>query len=396
MADPRSIPSEDILQWLWESLYFDTTTLETTNGKGLTIFDPGRLNPTDGPDFVQASIGIEGLRFHGDIELHLQEKDWKQHGHHTDGRYNSVILHVFIHPDASARLQRPDGTILPALNMYPYLPRQLTQLIGRFHQSNTLPCAGHYPYINREVYQRQLERAHHEYFESKTDTLLAFYPAGVPLKKAWKQMVATALFDGLGISHNRRPMRQLCTALFEQDDIWEMPAQQLSKRARQLSGLHTERENSGSLGWNHKQVRPGNHPKRRVPQAAQLLHQILRTPVSEFLHSDPETIWNYWLQHSGITGLGDQRSSILFGTVFLPSVYLLGSLGASTTMQQQAYKLWKNLEVNIPKSLLRLFKQTGFEQTNYRQKLGAVYQLRTYCRPHQCHKCEILKSAIDP
>jgi len=40
---------------------------------------------------------IDGKIERGDIEIHLNERGWYEHGHHNDPRYKNVILHVVTH-----------------------------------------------------------------------------------------------------------------------------------------------------------------------------------------------------------------------------------------------------------------------------------------------------------
>ena len=94
MADTSFRHSEAFLQWIWQNVLFDINSLRTTDGKKLRVIDPGTQNATDGPDFNHAAIEIEGITWHGDVELHIENSGWKSHRHHLDANYNTVVLHV--------------------------------------------------------------------------------------------------------------------------------------------------------------------------------------------------------------------------------------------------------------------------------------------------------------
>ena len=96
MLDSGFKYSENILQWIWKNLLFDSRELKTTKGNSISIYDQGEMNHSDGPDFLNAKLLIDGLEWHGAIELHLKSIGWKQHGHHLDDSYNKVVLHVEI------------------------------------------------------------------------------------------------------------------------------------------------------------------------------------------------------------------------------------------------------------------------------------------------------------
>ena len=50
---------------------------------------------------LNAKIKIGNLIWAGNVELHLHSSDWQKHGHHLDGAYNNVILHVVMDEDVA-------------------------------------------------------------------------------------------------------------------------------------------------------------------------------------------------------------------------------------------------------------------------------------------------------
>jgi Protein of unknown function (DUF2851) len=79
----------------WAAGVWRGATLQALSGANYRLIFEGRRNGGPGPDFRDAALEREdGARLLGDIELHLRARDWLAHGHHTDPRYNRVILHV--------------------------------------------------------------------------------------------------------------------------------------------------------------------------------------------------------------------------------------------------------------------------------------------------------------
>ena len=93
MAEFRA-SREALLQACWAHQLWRTKDLRTTDGRALCIGFPGWLNPEAGPDFTQARLTIGESEWFGDVEIHLDERGWRQHGHDRDARYDKVILHV--------------------------------------------------------------------------------------------------------------------------------------------------------------------------------------------------------------------------------------------------------------------------------------------------------------
>lgn len=55
----------------------------------------GALNPSDGPDILDAEIEIDGKTFRGSIEFDYDASGWVQHGHFQHFRYEHTLLHIF-------------------------------------------------------------------------------------------------------------------------------------------------------------------------------------------------------------------------------------------------------------------------------------------------------------
>ena len=63
-------------------------------GETITIINCGKLNRYDGPDFLNATIVIDGKLQFGSVECHVYASDWYKHGHDQNNRYDDVVLHV--------------------------------------------------------------------------------------------------------------------------------------------------------------------------------------------------------------------------------------------------------------------------------------------------------------
>lgn len=384
---------EHLLHWIWKTRNFNMRHLQTTDGDTLRIYNPGISNQSDGPDFLNAKIQIDKLYWHGDVELHWKEDDWKKHGHHHNSNFDRVILHVVYEFPETHSAFRSDQSSIPTLCLAPYLSHPLQHFLSHFRTTDILPCQPHANNISGEIFAKQIDKAHQEYFEQKINDQLVFFNPSLPLEKAWKNMIIIALFDGLGISHNRKPMRWLAKKLIKNQPIFQTPEECLEfacKEAR-LTGP----EQPTIPRWKHKGSRPGNHPKKRVPQGAEIFWLINDMTFSKFMKKDPALLWKkLFAQFSVSKPPGNQRRSILFGTVWLPGLYILGNLLHSNARKHTARKHWKNHRANLPKSLLKPLLNLPIPEKIYRKKLGSIQQLRRYCTPRNCQDCKVFKSII--
>jgi hypothetical protein len=138
---PLRLPEcEDDFHFLWEHLHFDRDQLVTNDGHPVRVLHPGIHNQNQGPDFLDARIEIDGLEFHGHVELHIRSDEWYQHGHQSDQNYNNVILHVVLeHGKKPAK--RQDGTDIPEVNLGTRIDQQILSNIHALRiQSGDFPC----------------------------------------------------------------------------------------------------------------------------------------------------------------------------------------------------------------------------------------------------------------
>ena len=94
---------EVFLQMLWNEGCGGLGALRTACGHELRVRHPGTWNVSDGPDFRDGTLLVDGREVHGDIEVHRRSLDWERHGHGGDVRYRGVVLHVVWESDGELR-----------------------------------------------------------------------------------------------------------------------------------------------------------------------------------------------------------------------------------------------------------------------------------------------------
>ncbi|CAN5167672.1 hypothetical protein BH23BAC3_BH23BAC3_29750 [soil metagenome] len=392
MNEPEYPYDESLLQWVWGHLQFDTQSLQTECGRALQIVDPGKQNHGAGPDFSGSVIRMEGAELHGDVELHIHPQGWVQHRHSASREFNRVILHVVYDAGRgfnNPAIVRPDGTAPPLLILKPYLQKPLRTLLEQ-SQMPVLPCAGNMSFINQDAFEKQVEKAHKQYFEYKTDFLLGSYKSNLPVSKAWLHMLTHGIFHTLGIPVNRGPMVDLHDVICEDLTVPDHPAE-FSKIVDDLAFT-----GSASLGlnWKHTGMRPASRPEVRVKQAASLFYAIHHLSFKEYLSSDLRA-WQKIVQSlCPADRPGSQMLKILEQTIYLPAVYLLGDFLHSQHLKQNSYAAWRNIRGGVPGEVMIPFKESGFEINKQTRKPGLAHHLKRYCRKGNCHRCEVFKKAI--
>ncbi len=242
---------EDILRHLWSGQYLDAHRLETLDGRHLVVIEPGALNRDSGPDFRDGRIALDGKIFRGDIEFHRTVADWKLHSHHTDEKYNSVVLHVVYCLGASDAVTiSASGRSIPILAIEPFLSSPLEKLLEHAmrdeHISSTAPlcCAGRNASTDPEFLQQWIVDLSLDRMKAKAVSMLTrlvefteerqrevvaagqkiFFNGfpkgsnededlvrngmgrlGLHNIEGWQQLLYEGIMDGLGYSKNRIP-----------------------------------------------------------------------------------------------------------------------------------------------------------------------------------------------
>lgn len=116
---PRTIQtfSERHLQCIWADARLRPLNLRTADGENVHVEHPGEWNHGPGPDFQNArlKIGDNERRVSGDIEIHIRARDWLQHHHTHDPRYQNICAHITWHPDTLPPAELPPGALQIAL-----------------------------------------------------------------------------------------------------------------------------------------------------------------------------------------------------------------------------------------------------------------------------------------
>lgn len=200
-----TIFSEATLHDLWRLQRIPQEWLRTTSGELVTVVNPGRHNHDAGPDFLGATLRLGDRILHGEVELHLDARDWVTHGHDRDPAYNGVVLHVALPANnaeaVACDIVRENGLPVPQL----LLPASVLQSPVQ-QEMVLLDCP-----LSRTAPEKILATVRHAgqlRFEAKA---LAF--AEQMRSGSWDQAVYRGLAEALGYDKNQEPFRRLAALL---------------------------------------------------------------------------------------------------------------------------------------------------------------------------------------
>ena len=114
---------EEFLHYIWNYKKFDFSNLKTVCQKEISVIDTGKYLQKSGADFFNAQLIIDGLRWAGNVEIHLKSSDWYLHNHHKDANYDNVILHVVWDHDVD--VYRKNNTEIPVLQLKDFIKKNV-------------------------------------------------------------------------------------------------------------------------------------------------------------------------------------------------------------------------------------------------------------------------------
>lgn len=293
--------------WLEQKLLRD---LITNQGEAIEVVSPGTWNLGAGPDFLNAHLRISRRDYRGDIEIHLHEGGWYEHGHHCDPRYNRVILHLSYEcspkllPISKENGQQAYSCYLGKSLMVP--PEKLISLIDLdFYPSkifsNRGRCAEHlFQLLPEEKIKKFFQSAAYWRLEKKLNYLQL--ASSTP-----SLQFACGIAMAMGYKHNAKAFLELFLYLMNYRDL---PYQELLAIALGCSGFLEEKRKESwessayyqhlRLLWGGRKnqvthqaclrldhIRPFHHPVRRL---AYLAH-FLQDPHLEDLWNNSLYVW---------------------------------------------------------------------------------------------------------
>lgn len=274
-----SLYTEMDLQEIWERQGFRREGLLTEDATPLRIEFPGFRCGEGGPDFRGARLWLGSEPRWGDVELHLTPSGWRAHGHHRDGAYASVILHVVLRRDPFS--ETPRG--LPLLVLEPYLNGAVAPAPGA--EAGDLDALGEEWFAERRA---RLERAR--------------------LRSGGDEVLHREILVALGYKHNKAAMAELAR---------RCPLSGLDGTAAAIEArLRSAASALPPELWRLRNVRPANHPWRRLAGYARFLESAKGEGLERQLAARPTlAAMTAWIARDGI---GEARAVEIALNVFIP------------------------------------------------------------------------------
>ncbi len=443
--------SEADLHRFWRSSRYLKQALTTEDGRRLEVLRRGRHNRDAGPDFRGAALRLDGRPVLGDVEIHLDARDWLNHGHAGDPAYNGVILHVSLAefpPLAAIRLE--NGCEAPQL----LIPAEVVAQEAAPAAPPLLDCA-----LSRESSERIVAVVYHAGDERFRQKAQAFRERLV--QQSWDQLLYGGICEALGYSKNQKPFRRLADRvpidlIFAElrecaPDEAELVASALLLGA---AGFLSPPEKTGAIDaeiqryleprrtlwqrlrhvlqiqplqpeeWSFFRLRPTNFPPRRVAAVSKLVLRFYHAGMIEtlaatalqgktaqeviaefrkFFRIPADDFWQHHYDFKSRDGwrsralghlVGNARADDLIVNVVLPILDAYARETGQAVLQNRIHEAYNDFPALMENELTRRMRnQLGSADAGRSFPRGARFQqgllhlCKNYCRYLYCEQC---------
>lgn len=312
---PRLNINESFICRIWEGGAEYYSDLAADSGEEVEIIAYGKRNHDAGPDYKDAKVKIGGKVLAGDVEIHRDFKNWIEHDHQKDRRYNSVILHVVLWDShdktpPKLRIKRDLPTVILANHLKRSIHDIWQEIISKPSDKFRLPCHDKTSGLSKELFEKWFDKLSIERLKLKsrriTDRLkeidIELFGGRKVLnkKEQWEQLLYEFIFEALGFSKNKEQMLKLA-GILNLNKIKKLGSTDIIKLQSLLFGtaglLFDVRakdeyidkiktnwkrvepdlniEKLARADWNFFRLRPQNFPTVRLAYGAQLIQKIL-------------------------------------------------------------------------------------------------------------------------
>ncbi|NVK28950.1 MAG: DUF2851 family protein [Flavobacteriia bacterium] len=378
---------EEFVQFLWsEGLLVpkDFTLADSRKGK---VLARGSWNHNSGPDFKDAIIQIDKTTWVGHVEMHIKASEWYAHGHHLDGAYANVVLHVVVEHDTE--VLDSNGRQLPVL----VIPAELILPYERAYekwiaQKGVLPCAQLFPSTPKSVVQVWISTMAEERYKHRVEfgwKILEATRGNVELTH-WI-LLARIIAAPFNSDSMEMLMRRIPIILIRRKS-WDWRSFEQWMMA--ISGLTEEKQSDyhekvfgvepmTRSQWTYGRLRPPSFPEERVRQLAWVFY-------SRMMEGSTKHFWNsnFW---KGYTGKVKPGVSTLERWHLNMVPYLgLGSWqeGWTSVAEWKAMKPEKN-------RVTKMFESIGLTVSSALESQALLEIHQKYCGMKKCLNCAVGK-----
>lgn len=405
--------NEALLYQIWQGKKILNHSFQTSEGHCIQIIHPGHKNAYSGPDFVQATIRINEVEWHGSVEIHVNASDWHLHKHSHDPAYRNVILHVVWHDDAVILNEHQQA--IPSLCLKKYLKNPAAYLPNK---STHFLCKSFVAEVPQSIKQEMKTSCLKDRLSGKVVHVLSMWDN---CEKDWEETIYRLFAQAMGFQQNGEAMLRLASSiplkllwkyrhtplrvealLYGQAGLLqEFPNKKwidklkneyaFLKHKHQLEDTFLEKSN-----WKFYKLRPQNYPTVRLLELGNLLRNNLS--LLTFLLEIQE-LKNLKMFFEGYVekkrkSFGEQAFKSLVINAIIPILMVYGKVKSEAVYKQKAEK-WLTELAPEGHHLEKAYLDIGIAAQHAGDSQAFIHWYKHYCKKEKCSSCAIGKYMLE-
>ncbi len=415
---------EEFLHFIWRFQQFNSRSLHTDSGQKITVLHPGVKNKDAGPDFKNAKIKIDDIVWNGNVEIHINAKDWYHHNHQNDAAYDNVILHVVWKNDAS--IQRSDNTVIPTCEVKNLVDNHLIFNYKKLTEPNhDILCREFIGKIRPITIYSMQEKALAQRLEARAEVIFREITL---TNNDWEEIAWRMLCKNFGFKTNAHPFEELGKSMplkilkkeaqrlkiieallfgqagFLEEEVDEGYFMELKQEYRFRKKKYSLERRLDKHQWKFLRLRPANFPTVRIAQLAALITSqknifsffIDTKSVRELRKGLTITQSDYWRNHYnfglvsknqlGQFGLSSMDNIIINTAV--PLLFAYGIYKDQEELKETALKLLTSVKPEI-NSATKKWISLGMEVQSSFDSQAFIELFNQFCKKKRCLNCSI-------
>ncbi len=445
--------NENFISRIWkDNLYY--SDLKTTDGKKVEILDYGIANKDSGADYKNAKIKIEDNIYIGDVEIHKSFRDWEQHAHKRNGKYNKVVLQVvFWDEDFSEDMKLPvvlKSRVIPTVVLSKFLTKSIHEIwkeiinnpscdfkIPCFPQNQKIDSVDKKQWLKNVSLKRIIYRASRlrQRLEKLEETEIFDNK-----KQIWEKLFFEYTLEALGFSKNKVQflkfasnqnlikIKKLNLSLLQIESLFFGSAGLLDNLKFKDNYIDKIKDNWKILNknlnsivmnkseWNFFRLRPQNFPTIRIAYAASFCNDLINNNLlkkvilcfekSKNTNKDLLNLFldiqlsDYWKNHfvfgkkinKNIKSIGTDRIHDIINNVVLPLLYLYSERFSKNLLLEKVIEYYFSEKDKNENEITKIMqKQLMYKAITISEKQGLIHLHNFYCVKVKCDDCLIGK-----
>ena len=377
-------------------------------GESFSLLKSGIYNNESGPDFFNGEVIIDGLRWRGNIELHVKSSDWYMHKHHYDKAYDNVILHVVYKYDTPVYI---NGRLLPTLELAGY--------IDEFHFSNfkvysnissDIVCSNLIDKIESIYIQKMKDKAIINRLDKKSNLKI------IDNEIEYDQIMYFYFANSFGMKVNSIPFQQITHHLplkvlkrEKSENInvllkgisgfisdFDSEHQNLYNTETKLWEFLRKKYNLSQIDqfqWKKKGLRPSGFPEIRLIQFSEFV-QLFDFNTELFSKSPLDiifrikTVLDFEGTDKNIPKISDRTKDLIIINGLVPFMWWYGNQKKDILLREKAIEILKNIK-SESNYIINKWLKVGLDSKKAFDSQSLLEIYNEFCSKKQCLSCVV-------